>query len=147
MILDQIQLADAYVHLHPLFPAAFAGLKDLLQGPWPAARVDLDGDRLYILPMTVEGKGRSAARLEIHRSYIDIQYVVSGTDTMGWRSADAIGTGNGYDTAKDIEFYAAPPVLWVPVPAGHFAVFLPSDAHAPLAGDGTVCKLVVKVRV
>lgn len=110
-------------------------------------RLDVDGDRLYVLLMTTKGKGRSGARLETHRRYIDIQYVVSGTDTMGWCSADAAGSGDGYDPAKDIEFYAAPPALWVPVPTGHFAIFLPSDAHAPLAGEGTVRKLVVKVRV
>jgi YhcH/YjgK/YiaL family protein len=146
MIIDQLTRASAYTSLHPRFEAAFAAIVQILAAPWPAVdRLEVDGNRLYILPMAVQGKGRAAARSETHRRYIDIQYVVSGTDTMGWSSVDAIGPGNGYDTAKDIEFYSAPAALWVPVPAGHFAIFLPSDVHAPLAGEGVVRKLVVKI--
>jgi beta-galactosidase beta subunit len=33
------------------------------------------------------------------------------------------------------------------VPAGHFAIFFPEDAHAPLAGEGHLVKAVVKVAV
>jgi biofilm protein TabA len=148
MIIDKLTRASAYTSLHPRFEAAFAAIERVLAEPWPAVdRLEVDGNRLYILPMAVPGKGRAAARAETHRRYIDIQYVVSGTDTMGWSPVDAIGSGNGYDTAKDVEFYPAVPSLWVPVPPCHFAIFLPSDVHAPLAGEGMVRKLVVKVLV
>jgi YhcH/YjgK/YiaL family protein len=148
MIIDQLTRASAYTSLHPRFEAAFDAIGKVLAGAWPTEdRLDVDGNRLYILPMAVSGKGRAAVRAETHRRYIDIQYVASGTDTMGWSALDAIGPGNGYDRAKDIEFYPAVPSLWVPVLAGHFAIFLPSDVHAPLAGEGMVRKLVVKILV
>lgn len=148
MIIDQLKYASSYASLHPRFDEAFSEILKILAGPWPTVdRLDVDGDRLYILPMTVPGKGKTGVRAETHRRYLDIQYVVTGTDTMGWCSIDVIGPGNGYDAIKDIEFYPAEPSIWVPVMAGDFAIFLPSDVHAPLAGEGLVRKIVVKVMV
>ncbi len=145
MILDAIGEGARYSSSHPGFEPAFRflGTKDLAS--LPTGRIALDGDRLYALVMDVAGKGRGAARLETHRRYIDIQYVVSGCDVMGWRSAAEPLPGDGYDVAKDIEFHHAAPACWLEVPAGHFAVFFPADAHAPLAGSGPVRKVVVKV--
>jgi YhcH/YjgK/YiaL family protein len=86
--------------------------------------------------------------LEAHRKYIDIQYVTLGHELIGWeRIEECAGKGLGYDADNDIEFYGNPPSLWFPVPAGVFAVFFPEDAHAPLAGETPVRKIVVKAPV
>lgn len=145
MILDILAAAERYTGVHPGFRKAFdflnqADVEDMADG-----RVDVDGERMYAIVMSAEGLGRDAARLETHRRYIDIQYVVKGSDVMGWRSAAEPLQGTGYDAAKDIEFHRAAPACWFEVPAGHFAVFLPEDAHAPLAGTGAIRKVVVKV--
>ena len=39
------------------------------------------------------------------------------------------------------------PDLWFSLPPGSFAIFFPSDAHAPLAGAGKTMKAVVKIAV
>jgi beta-galactosidase beta subunit len=39
------------------------------------------------------------------------------------------------------------PELYFTLPPGCFVVFFPSDAHAPLAGNGKVLKAVVKIAV
>lgn len=147
MIMDILAAAERYTGVHPGFREAFdfliqADVEEMADG-----RVDLDGDRMYANVMSVEGVGRDAARMETHRRYIDIQYVIKGCDVMGWRSAAEPLQGMGYDAAKDIEFHRAAPTFWFEVPAGHFAVFMPEDAHASLAGTGAVRKVVVKVLV
>jgi YhcH/YjgK/YiaL family protein len=146
MIMDGISESGKYESACWGFGAAFRFLGGNDLTSLPAGRIDLDGDRLYALVMDAKGKGRDGARLETHRKYIDIQYVVSGCDTMGWRSLAEPVSGDGYDVAKDIEFFRFAPVCWLDVCAGHFAIFYPSDAHAPLAGTGPVRKVVVKVR-
>jgi YhcH/YjgK/YiaL family protein len=145
MILDRIEEAGRYANAHPWFEAAFRFLVRTDLASLPVGRIDLDGGRFYALVMDAEGKGRDGARLETHRKFVDIQYVVRGCDLMGWRSATEPLLGEGYDAAKDIEFHRAAPVCWLDVPGGHFAVFFPADAHAPLAGSGPVRKVVVKV--
>ncbi len=147
MILDALTEADRYAALGSDFVEAFRFLRRPDLASLPDGRMDLSGDRLYALVMRTIGVGREKARLETHRRYLDIQYVLAGADTMGWRSARDSLAGAGYNAVKDIEFHQAAPVSWLEVPADHFAVFFPMDAHAPLAGTGRAHKVVIKIRV
>ena len=96
-----------------------------------------------------KGRSRVEAKLETHRKYIDIQFVISGVDEMGWRPLPSCGKASTpYDAEKDAALFESAPDSWVAVGPGAFAVFFPEDAHAPLIGAGEpVRKLVVKVRV
>ena len=148
MTVDQLGLAEKYAGLHPAFRKAFEflrrdSLKDLAPG-----RHDIDGDRMYCMISKGPGKKRTEARLEAHRKYIDIQYVIAGTDEMGWKPAASCGIPDGdYDEKKDVIFYRDKPRKWARVPAGSFAIFFPRDAHAPMVGDGEIHKAVIKVAV
>lgn len=148
MILDTIYNAERYEAMHPGFKAAFHWLRrQKAVSKLPAGRQEIDGDRLYASVIREGGRGQAQARFETHRRYIDIQYVVEGFDLMGWRHLDPTLTGKGFDAAKDLEFFEERPEWWIPVPAGHFVIFFPEDAHAPMAGDVPMYKLVAKVEV
>ncbi len=146
MILDSLQNVDLYLGLHPLLARAF----DFLNSPDVAAlaegRHEIDGDRLYAMVARSQGRGQAQSPLEAHRKYIDIQFTISGSELIGWQDAGRCKhTCQAYDAQKDIEFFDDRPRAWVAVEPGHFAIFFPSDAHAPLAGSGEVLKAVVKV--
>jgi biofilm protein TabA len=148
MILDTLKNSTRYVALHPGFAAAFEFLNNPDVATLPAGRCDVRDDRLFAIVGKDQGKGRDKARLEAHRKYIDIQYVVSGDEWIGWRDLKTCReTGLGYSVEKEIEFYTAVPETWFQVPAGSFAIFFPEDAHAPLAGKGPAHKVVMKVAV
>jgi biofilm protein TabA len=148
MILDTIHNAERYYPMHAGFRAAFEWLrKPSAGGRLPAGRQEIDGNRLYANIVTEGGRGQARAKFETHRRYIDIQYMAEGFDLMGWRHLDSAMKGKGFDAAKDLEFYEDRPEWWVPVPTGHFAIFFPEDAHAPMAGEGPMYKLVAKVEV
>ncbi|MEI6564817.1 MAG: YhcH/YjgK/YiaL family protein [bacterium] len=147
MILDTLDNAQRYETLHPRFKQAFEWLRSQPLAGLPDGRREIDGDRLYASVMRESGRGQAAARFETHRKYIDIQYLVKGSDLMGWTHLDRGLKSLGYDAAKDLEFYEGIPELWVPVPTGLFAIFFPEDAHAPMAGTTPLHKVVVKVAV
>lgn len=147
MILDTIKNAERYYATHPGFKAAFEWLRKQAAVRVPAGRQEIHGDRLYATVVTSPGRGQAGAKFETHRAYIDIQFMVEGVDVMGWRHHDSSMTGKGYDATKDCELYDDRPDIWVTVPAGHFAIFFPEDAHAPMAGEGPMYKLVAKVKV
>jgi biofilm protein TabA len=92
------------------------------------------------------GRGHKGARLEAHRQYIDVQLTLEGIEEIGW-SPLAACRPSVFDTAKDIGFFDDRPHVWLTLPPAHFAIFFPSDAHAPLGGMGKVRKAVVKVAV
>lgn len=144
MILDRLANGSRYVALHPGFWRAFRFLEQQA-GSLPDGRHAIDADRLFVILGRDAGKGSAAARLEAHRRYIDIQYVIEGTERIGWKPTPECTVESAYDPPKDIAFFAGPPHTWLELSAGMFVVFFPEDAHAPLAGQGSVRKAVVKV--
>ena len=145
MIMDTIARGAAYAALHPAFAKAFAFLRDTNLAALPDGRLELDGERLFVLVMTLDGRGRDGAKLEVHRRYIDIQVVVTGADVMGWSPIAACREPLPFDEAKDAGLLNDVSASWILVPQGTFTIFFPEDAHAPLAGTGRVKKAVVKV--
>jgi biofilm protein TabA len=148
MILDSLANADRYAPLHPRFAAAFEflrrpGLEALAPG-----RIPILGDDLFVIISKSPGRQRADAKLECHRRYIDIQFIIAGTDEMGWRPAAGCGEPvAAYNPDRDIAFFADPAETWIATPAGAFCIFFPTDAHAPLVGEGEIHKAVVKVAV
>jgi len=150
MIIDEIGNWRLYSRLAELKPA-FEFLESRAGGLAAAAgRVDIDGDRLFVLPQSYQPKPIEQGRFEAHRRYADIQYVAEGAEMMGYAPLHGLEVEDPYDPAKDIVFYRKPAEFSsLVVPARSFAVFCPADAHMPGvklgSHDAAVRKLVVKV--
>jgi biofilm protein TabA len=91
-------------------------------------------------------------KLEFHRKYIDVQYMASGEEVIGWASVERVTITAAYDEEKDIAFGTAPlsEVTPLHLSAGQLVVLYPKDAHAPKLAAGKpsqVKKIVVKVAV
>lgn len=148
MILDDLRNAAAYAHVHPGFAAAFAMLQRKDVAALPAGKHEGDGDRLFFIINKEEGRDRSGAKLEAHRKYIDIQLVLSGDEEMGWTYInDCQQPVDAFNTERDVILFNDTPAAWFAVPPGKFAIFMPEDAHAPLAGKGPLHKAVAKIAV
>ena len=146
IILDRLERAESYYHMHPAFDKAFAFLSQDALAELPIGRHEIDGDRMFCIISKGPGRSRAEANLEAHRKYIDIQYVIAGTDEMGWSPTAACTLSHvAYDADKDIEFFKDEPESWTQVPAGSFVIFFPEDAHAPLVGSGQIHKAVLKI--
>jgi biofilm protein TabA len=148
MILDTLAAAGRYLALGPHLAAGFdflahGGLENL-----PVGRHPIDGTRVFAIVGHETGKGQAGARLEIHRRYLDIQVALSGQERIGWRAlAVCQQVAEPFDAERDLGFFADRPQVWLPLPPGQFMIFFPADAHAPLAGEGPVHKVVIKVEV
>jgi YhcH/YjgK/YiaL family protein len=153
MVLDTLALCQRYAPLHPAFARAFefltgADWAELVSGSASAERHDIDGDRLHVSIDRTDGRGHDGARLEAHRRYIDIQLTIEGHEEIGWKAlGDCAQPAGAFDATKDIGLFSDPPESWLSLPAGHFAIFFPEDAHAPLGGRGTVKKAIMKIAV
>ncbi len=146
IIVDKLQRAEDYYDMHPAFENAFAFLRQNTLAELPAGRNEIDGDHMFCLITKGPGRSRSEAKLEAHRKYIDIQYVIAGTEEMGFRpTADCKLIDTNYDGENDIEFFKDEPESWTKVPAGSFVIFFPQDAHAPMVGKEEIHKAVLKI--
>ena len=115
-------------------------------------RVDIDGQQVFALVQRYETVITDAPKFEYHRKYIDIQYIVSGEEVIGWAPVEQMTITEAYDLEKDICFGIAPKkeITIVHLQVGQLAVFYPEDGHAPKLAAGlpsAVFKIVVKVAV
>jgi YhcH/YjgK/YiaL family protein len=147
MILDTLNNAAKYTGLKIGISEAFGFLDQPGLEELPDGRYEILGDRVYAVITRTEGRAAAEAQLEGHRKYIDIQYVISGRECMGWSPREGLTAATEYDADKDLEFFNGEPEALLNVPPGSFAVFLPTDAHLPLIGDGPIHKVVVKAAV
>ena len=148
MIVDALANADRYLSVHKGFDAAFAFLRHANLAELAPGRHELAGDWVYVMVIQGDGKGKEVAKLEAHRRYVDIQYVISGVDAMGWKpTADCTQPDSEFNETKDAVLFSDAPTAWVDVNPGEYAIFFPEDAHAPMGGQGELHKIVVKVAV
>jgi len=113
-------------------------------------RVQIEGDQLFALHQVYETRDPATARYEAHRRYADLQYMHAGRERIGLRGLAPTETGEPYDAAKDIAFYAMAEATDLALDAGMVAIFYPEDLHAPglhWGSPSTVRKTVVKVEL
>ena len=124
MILDRIEQADLYVSLNPHLAKAFAFLRQEGLDKLPDGRHDIDGDDVYAIVVKGTGQPRSKAKLEMHRKYIDLQYVVSGGDDIGWKNYRLCKNPQSpYDQETDAELFNDTPSACITLCTGDFAIF------------------------
>jgi YhcH/YjgK/YiaL family protein len=144
MIQDRLVNAKNYFTVHPAFKKAFEFLMRDDLAMLPAGRYEIDGEKVYGIVALGKAPGRHATMLEAHRKYIDIHFVIAGSDEIGWRPLQECIPGD-FDEGKDCGFLEDAPQEWIVLPQGEFAIFFPDDAHAPLAGSGEYHKIVIKI--
>ena len=149
MIIDTLQNASKYFSAHPLFAKAFAFIRqtDLVNAA--DGKSDI-AEGLKAIFSNAQGKTKEASlsKFECHNKNIDIQLCITGQETIGWKPREKCITPNGdYNDEKDVQFYLDAPDTFFQLTDGQFAIFFPEDVHAPMIGDGTIKKLVIKVKI
>ena len=149
MLFDRLDTWSSYP-FGPAWEKAFTFLRSLPPGIADGEH-PIDGPGLFARVATYRTKPRDSALLEAHRSFIDIQYLISGCEEIRIFPTPGLTVKTPYDRGNDVEFYvpgASAPARLHLDPAT-FAVFFPQDAHQTqisFAGEsGPVRKVVVKI--
>ena len=149
MIIDSIKNAQKYYDVHPSFKAAFEALKAITDET-PDEKITVDGDNIFINLSTYTNKNVKDCLFESHKKYIDIQFVLRGSEIIDVCDTDTLkATDDRLDT-DDIAFYENTDVFSTAyLTEGEFTVLFPGEAHRPcVAPDGKgvkVRKAVAKI--
>ncbi len=152
MIIDRIENAPLYFGLGARFEQALREIMKCAGEPVPTEpkRVELDGKNLHYNIQFIDGKAPDDDFYEAHVKYADIQYVLDGTEYMGWGSVRDLTLRKEYDAEGDIAWYRGKGTM-MRYDKGYFAIFFPEDAHMPCRNNGVEpcrsTKLVMKVRL
>ncbi len=93
MIFDSLNNFSRYAGLGNNLPAALKFLLENELTALPVGRLELDGDNLYALVREYTTKPAEQGVWEAHRKYIDIQYMVSGSERMGFAQLSTMQLG------------------------------------------------------
>ncbi|MCS7462030.1 YhcH/YjgK/YiaL family protein [Paenibacillus doosanensis] len=116
----------------------------------PLGKHEIDGELMFALLQEPLTQGWERQRPESHRTYTDIQLLLSGEELIRVvpLSEEAVISEESFDT-RDIAFYskvgAESDLVLKP---GLFAVFYPGDIHRPCCSvgqDQKIRKVVIKV--
>ena len=147
MIKDSLTNHAKYHSLHPLFAKAFEYLQSSDLIDYDEGKYPIDGNDMYA--SISEYVTKSEGQLEGHVEYIDIQYILKGTEIIGFAPKNGQKETIPYSNERDIAFYEGDyePIT---LKAGEFIIFYPDDLHLPCLKNGkpsVVKKVVVKVRL
>jgi YhcH/YjgK/YiaL family protein len=152
MIVSDLEHIDAQAEMTRSLTKAveFLRLHDIQN--LPDGKVEIDGDRVFALVQHYETIMTDTPSFEYHRKYIDLQYIISGAEVIGWAPVERMTITQAYDEEKDVCFGSVEKGKRTPLylQAGQVAVLYPEDGHAPKLAAGAssrVMKIVVKVAV
>jgi YhcH/YjgK/YiaL family protein len=153
MIVTDLEHLPQQINFSGAIQKSIAFLRDPGSAGLPTGRVDIGGKAVYALIQAYDTLPQTPEiKFEAHRQYIDIQYIISGEEVMGWAALEAVPAMTPYDAEKDVSYGMLPASAMTPVrmSAGLAAVFFPEDAHAPklaVSAPVAVKKIVIKVAI
>jgi biofilm protein TabA len=149
--INRKEFAVSYFKQKARWDKAFAFLKNTDLAKVEVKRHDIDGDNVYALVSQYLTKNEADAKYEAHQKYVDIQYVISGTEQMSIAPQSAKkDILTAYNAANDIEFMTVAEGKHYKATPERFFLFFPSDIHRPsvkIGENSQVKKVVIKVKI
>jgi YhcH/YjgK/YiaL family protein len=146
MLLDLLSRMDRYTGVIPHLADGLACLNEHREETAPA-RYSFPGG--YLMLQAGETKAADSGDFEAHRTYLDVQVLLEGSEVILWADADALEESVPYDSEKDKVLYRGEgsPVAIRP---GMCYICWPHDAHKAcrhLDGPTTYRKAVIKLEL
>ncbi len=147
--------ASAHAKTSPYkYPAAIQTALDWIAdhdaAQMEAGTYELQGKDIYVMIQDFTTQPAGDRRPERHDDYLDIQYIVSGVERMGYVPYTGAETVQEDPEGKDVTFYQdLTGEAFVDVTPGSYCIFFSNDIHRPGCAAGEpapVRKVVAKVK-
>lgn len=148
MIVTNIEGLGRYAGLNPHFPKLIEYLANHNLLNEELGRIDVDGDNLFINNINPQCVPAEKQVLEMHREYIDVHILLSGSETIGWKPIEDIEVySKEYCADGDCALSTDAPTCMVTMRPGDVVIVFPEDPHAPVIGGEKIRKCIAKVRL
>ncbi len=151
MIVDTFENRARYCGIHPRFEKAFQFMEKAVAENLPAGQYEIDGKDIYAFISEYETAVPKDRVFEVHQTYIDIQFMLQGIETMWAADIQKGSLCKPYDPAIEAAFYeCGENTCALVLQEGDFAVYFPNDLHKPSLAYNSPApakKMVVKIKV
>lgn len=146
MVLDHIEHAERYKNIGESFEAAIRFLREYQKGSLAEGKYQITEDAFAVIKR-YETRDVEACGYEAHRDCIDMQYMVSGEECIGWAPRSRMKEisynekSDSYELQGEGELY--------PLHTGEIMIFFPEEPHMPCVRQKDhmpVEKIIIKIR-
>lgn len=110
-------------------------------------KIEID-DEMYGIIIRPGTCVNTNSKLEVHRKYLDLHYVITGSEVFGCMNIDECLEPEGvFNEREDFQLFQDITFNKLVLNAGHFVVFYPEDAHVPSLSTRELAKIVIKVKL
>ena len=153
MIIDSLEAFHRYIGLNPLFPVVAEYLRTTDLATLPTGKTVIQDDDIFINVQEAPVKTKEAAVFETHRRMIDIQIPFTHPEQHGWAPAAQLPKAD-YDEQTDMTLHEAQAPAtaadiastYFTLKPGQFAIYFPTDGHAPAITSTGLRKAIIKVK-
>ncbi len=149
MIYDNIKNTSRYFVLGEKFKKAFEYLSSTDFLNIENGEYEINGKDIYAIVNEYQTKPLSAGKWESHKKYVDIQFIVSGIEKMGFTESKKTIVLAEYDEDRDVTIYKGEG-QFINVEENHFVIFFTNEIHMPSLAVNIpkqVKKVVIKVAI
>lgn len=149
MIVDSIENASIYFGLDEKIKKALTFLKSTNFDEIKDERIEIEGEEIFAMISKYNTISSEEGKWEAHRRYVDIQYIVKGSEDFGYVNVEYLDPKSDYEPENDIQWFEGDGDFFQ-VHEGEFIILFPQDAHMPklsIEESEEVTKVVIKVAV
>jgi len=149
MIIDLLENAERYFPVYKGLDKAFDYLRTTPLADIAPGKYTIDGENLFAIVQEYETMPAANEQMEAHKKYIDVQYMIRGSELVGHALYEQQMVSKEYDAEQDFMLFADKPSFFTAMSQGTFMVFFPTDLHMPCIQHpeaAKVKKVVVKVK-
>lgn len=148
MIKDNIRNYKEYTLVHDGIHKAFNYLINTNLDELSIGVHDISNNDIFAIVSEYKTQNQNIGLWEAHRKYIDVQYLIKGTEKIGYCDINQLIVEKQYDEEADV-------VLghldgdYITLREGDFMILFPQDAHKPGKRDKeelNIKKIVIKVK-
>jgi len=150
MIIDNLENIDLYFGLGENIRSALLFLKQNQLIEMKDGRYEINGSTVYASVSRYKTKPIESGKWESHKRYIDIQFLIEGSEHIGYSNISKMKIIDNYNEDKDVQFLEGPGNFFT-AQKNTFVILYPHDVHMPgiflsQSQQNDVTKIVIKVK-
>ncbi len=111
-------------------------------------KLEIKEDDLFAIVMRPDNKKYKVEPLEAHKKYIDIHWVIKGSEQFGWKDISQVTDQRGeFNEKDDYVLHDDTSYNSIQLKENDMAIVFPDDAHAPSLETIDLFKVVFKLKV
>ncbi len=146
MIINSLKNITIYTSTYPHLKEAVDFIQNIGFDKLVSGKNEVS-DNVYIMKNVGEKKSDFEGVLEVHRDWIDIHIPLTDDEIIAFKEiSECKNLSKEYDSENDYALYDEEDISQVTLAKGYFAIIDTTMAHMAMLGEGSLAKLVFKIR-